>query len=82
MEMTGAEQVLYKVQYKFACDVLELSEPEAREMAMQKIIKTRTLGKQLKRTEYGRQNGKGNGCNGMDGVNGCGDSSMYVARMD
>ena len=53
IEMTGAEQVLYKVQYKFACDVLELSEPEAREMAMQKIIKTRTLGKQLKRTEYG-----------------------------
>lgn len=53
MEMTGTEQVLYNVEYEFACNVLELAPAEAREMAMQKIIKTRTLGKRLKRTEYG-----------------------------
>ena len=54
IEFTGTERVLYNVEYEFACNVLELAEPEARAMAMQKIIKTRTLGKQLKRTEYGR----------------------------
>jgi len=54
IELTGSERVLYNVQYEFACNVLELVPAEAREMAMQKIIKTRTLSKQLKRTEYGR----------------------------
>ena len=54
IEMTGTERVLYNVHYEFACNVLELAEPEARAMAMQKIIKTRTLSKRLKRTEYGR----------------------------
>lgn len=82
IEMTGTERVLYNVEYEFACNVLELAPAEAREMAMQKIIKTRTLSKQLKRTEYGQRHWKSIGSNSLVRINGLDGSSMYVTCMD
>ena len=43
IEFTGAERVLFRSTYEFAIEVLRLSDAEAREMAMNKIIKTRAL---------------------------------------
>lgn len=48
IEFTGTERVLYNVTYEFAINVEKLSEKEAREKAMNKIIKTRALGKKIK----------------------------------
>jgi hypothetical protein len=46
-EFTGAERVLFKMTYEFAINVEKLSEEEAIEKAMNKIIQKRALGTQL-----------------------------------
>ena len=43
IEFTGAERVLFKVAYEFAINVEKLSEAEAREKAMNKILAKRAL---------------------------------------
>ena len=50
---TGAEKVLFKATYQFAIDMLKLTEAEATEKAMDKILSTRALSKKVKRSEYG-----------------------------
>lgn len=52
-QFTGAEKVLFKATYQFALDVLKLTEAEATEQAMNKILSTRALSKKVKRFEYG-----------------------------
>jgi hypothetical protein len=47
-QLTGPEKVLYKAEYQFALKELQLSEDQAKEMAEQKIIKKRALGKTIK----------------------------------
>lgn len=47
IEFTGAERVLFKVTYEFGVNVEKLSEKEATEKAMNKIIQKRAFGKQL-----------------------------------
>jgi hypothetical protein len=47
-QLTGPEKVLYKAEYQFALNQLQLSEDQAKEMAEQKIIKKRALGKTIK----------------------------------
>jgi hypothetical protein len=51
-ELTGAEKVLFKATYQFAIDVLKLSEAEANEMAMNKIISKRALSKKMAREGF------------------------------
>ena len=46
--LTGPEKVLYKASYNFAIEVLQLSGYQAQEMAEQKILKKRALGKTIK----------------------------------
>ena len=47
-QLTGPEKVLYKASYNFAIEVLKLTEDQAQEMAEQKILKKRALGKKIK----------------------------------
>jgi hypothetical protein len=46
-ELTGSEKVLYNATYKFAIQTGE-NEIEARNMAINKVLKTRKLSKSLK----------------------------------
>ena len=46
--LTGPEKVLYKASYNFAIEVLKLTGYQAQEMAEQKILKKRALGKTIK----------------------------------
>ena len=48
IEMTGSEKVLFKATLKFAMEELKLSEAEATEKAMAKIMSTRAMAKKLK----------------------------------
>ena len=47
VKFTGAEKVLFKISYEFAINVEKLSEEDAIEKAMNKVIMTRALGTQL-----------------------------------
>lgn len=53
IEFTGAERVLFKVTYEFAINVEKLTEAEARQRGMDKVIAKRAMSNKLKRTEYG-----------------------------
>ena len=46
--LTSQEKVLYKASYNFAIEVLKLTGYQAQEMAEQKILKKRALGKKIK----------------------------------
>jgi hypothetical protein len=46
-ELTGTEKVLFKSTYQFAIEILKVSETEANEMAMKKIISKRDLTKKI-----------------------------------
>lgn len=48
IEFTGAERVLFNATYEFAVNVEKLSEIEAREKAMNKVIAKRAMVKKLK----------------------------------
>lgn len=48
IEFTGAEKVLFKATYEFAINVLKLSEEDAVEKAMNKVIMKRAMAKKLK----------------------------------
>jgi|688.fasta_scaffold677806_1 hypothetical protein len=52
IEFTGAEKVLFKSTYQFAIKVLKVSEAEANEMAMNKIISKRALSKKIAKSGY------------------------------
>ena len=43
IEFTGAERVLFKMAYEFAINVEKLSEAEAREAGMNKVLSKRSL---------------------------------------
>ena len=47
LTMTGAERALYAATLEFALHVVKMSEAEAREAAVNKILKTRSLTKRL-----------------------------------
>lgn len=53
VQFTGAEKVLYKVTYAFALNHEKLTEEQARERAMNKILSKRALSTKVKRSEYG-----------------------------
>jgi hypothetical protein len=47
IEFTNAERILFNMTYEFAINVEKLSEKEAREKAMNKILNKRALAKKL-----------------------------------
>ena len=47
VNFTGPEKVLYKASYEFAVNVLKVSEQEARDIAMNKILNTRALSRKV-----------------------------------
>ena len=47
-EFTGAEKVLFKATFEFAINTLKLSEDEATEKAMNKILSVRAMSKKIK----------------------------------
>ena len=49
IEFTSQERVLYRMQYEFAINVQKLTEAEAREQAMNKILNVRATGKKLRK---------------------------------
>jgi hypothetical protein len=51
-EFTGAEKVLFKMTYEFAINVEKLTEDEATEKAMNKIIQKRMLGDKLAKEKF------------------------------
>jgi FPC/CPF motif-containing protein YcgG len=51
-EFTGAEKVLFKMTYEFAVNVEKLTEDEATEKAMNKIIQKRMLGDKLAKEKF------------------------------
>ena len=51
-EFTGAEKVLFKATFEFAINVEKLSESEAYERAMNKIIAKRALVKKIDKSGY------------------------------
>ena len=53
VQFTGAERVLFKATYEFALNVEKLTEEQATEKAMNKILSKRALSKKVKRSEYG-----------------------------
>ena len=53
IEFNGPERVLYKMAYEFAINVEKLTEAEARQRGMDKVIAKRSMSNKLKRTEYG-----------------------------
>lgn len=53
IEFNGPERVLYKMAYEFAINVEKLTEAEARQRGMDKVIAKRAMSNKLKRTEYG-----------------------------
>jgi hypothetical protein len=52
IELTGAEKVLFKATFEFATKALKVSEAEATEMAMNKIISKRALVKKIDKSGY------------------------------
>jgi hypothetical protein len=52
VKFTGAEKVLFKMTYEFAINVEKLSEEDAIEKAINKVIMKRALGKQLKKEGF------------------------------
>ena len=48
IEFTGAERVLFKATYEFALNIEKLTEAEATEKAMNKILSVRALSKKVK----------------------------------
>ena len=53
VQFTGAERVLFKATYEFALNVEKLTEEQATEKAMNKILSKRALAIKVKRSEYG-----------------------------
>ena len=53
VQFTGAERVLFKMAYEFALNVEKLSDADATEKAMNKILSKRALSTKVKRSEYG-----------------------------
>jgi len=52
IKFTGAESILFKMTYEFAINIEKLSEEEATEKAMNKIIMKRALGDQLEKEGF------------------------------
>ena len=52
-QFTGAERVLFKMAYDFALNVEKLTEAEAQQSGMDKVLSKRALGKKVRRSEYG-----------------------------
>lgn len=48
IEFTNAERVLFKATFEFAVNVLKLSEADATEKAMNKILQKRSLATKIK----------------------------------
>ena len=53
IEFTGSERVLFKMAYEFAIAVEKLTEAEARQRGMDKVLAKRSLSKKVKSFEYG-----------------------------
>jgi len=53
VQFTGAERVLFKMAYEFAINVERLSEAEARQRGLDKVLSKRSLSTKVKRSEYG-----------------------------
>lgn len=49
IEFTSQERVLYRMEYEFAINVRKVTEVEAREQAMNKILEGRSLVKKLRK---------------------------------
>ena len=47
VEFTSPEKVLYRTTYEFAVEVLKVSEQEARDMAMHKVLNKRAMARQV-----------------------------------
>ena len=52
IKFTSAEQVLFKATYKFAVEVEKLSEADATEKAMNKILSKRALANKLAKSNF------------------------------
>ena len=48
VEFTNAEKVLYKMAYDFALNVEKLTEAEAKERGMNKVLQKRAMAKSIK----------------------------------
>ena len=53
IEFTGSERVLFKMAYEFAINVEKLTEAEARQRGMDKVLSKRAMSNKLRRSEYG-----------------------------
>ena len=53
IEFTGSERVLFNMAYEFAINVEKLTEAEARQRGMDKVLAKRSLSKKVKSFEYG-----------------------------
>jgi len=51
-EFTSTEKVLFKATRQYAIEVLKVSEVDANEMAMNKIISTRALSKKVAKSGF------------------------------
>jgi hypothetical protein len=52
-QFTGAEKVLFKMEYDFALNVEKLTEAQAQQRGLDKVLSKRALSTKLKRSEYG-----------------------------
>jgi hypothetical protein len=48
VEFTNAERILYKMAYDFAINVEKLTEAEAKERGMNKVLQKRAMAKSIK----------------------------------
>ena len=53
IEFTGSERVLFNMAYEFAINVEKLTEAEARQRGMDKVLSKRSMSNKLRRSEYG-----------------------------
>lgn len=52
-QFTSTERVIFKATFNFALNVEKLSEADATEKAMNKVLSMRALSKKVRRSEYG-----------------------------
>ena len=82
IEFTGSERVLFNMAYEFAINVEKLTEFEACQRGMDKVLSKRAMSNKLRRSEYGHQNRKGISRASIYSTNDCNSSSMHITGMD
>ena len=53
IEFTGSERVLFNMAYEYAINVEKLTEFEACQRGMDKVLSKRAMSNKLRRSEYG-----------------------------